>query len=187
MNYLIKILFVVTCILQATTICGQSILNQYDEQGNKHGQWIEDVGTNYKYIYNYHHGKKDGLHYVYLAGKLINAGKYNDDKLSFLSSFNKGVLMCDFYNFEHGNISIKHLQFIGKCKYRAYHSNGVISQQGIIYFDNGGPEMDTAYSPEIRYYDESGDLYKVEYYSIDYSLSEVCYYDKLGNITKKNR
>lgn len=187
MNYLIKILIIVTCIVKTTTLYGQGILNQYDEQGNKHGQWIENVDTNYKYIYNYHHGRKDGVYYVYLADKLINAGKYNDDKLSFFSSFNKGVLMCDFYNFEYGDIRIEHLQFIGKCKYRAYHPNSVISQRGIIYFDDGGPEMDTAYSPEIRYYDESGNLYKVEYYSIDYSLSEVCYYDELGNITKNNR
>lgn len=70
MNYLIKILFVVTCILQAATLYGQSVLNQYDKQDNKHGQWIEDADANYKYIYNYNHGQKDGLYYVYLAGKL---------------------------------------------------------------------------------------------------------------------
>ena len=59
----------------------------------------------------------------------------------------------------------------------------------IIYFDEGGPEMDTAYYPEIRYYDENGYLYKVEYRSVDdHVLSkapEVWYYDKAGNITKK--
>ena len=60
MNYMIKILFVVICILQATTIYGQSILNQYDEQGNKHGQWIEnDNVPGRKSICNYNHGKKD--------------------------------------------------------------------------------------------------------------------------------
>ena len=45
--------------------------------------------------------------------------------------------------------------------------------------------MDTAFSPEISYYDESGYLYKVEYYATDYLLSAVWHYDKSGNITKK--
>ena len=70
MNYLIKILFVVTCILQATTIYGQSILNQYDEQGNKHGQWVEDANitgiTGRKSICNYNHGKKEG-YFIYMT------------------------------------------------------------------------------------------------------------------------
>lgn len=92
--------------------------------------------------------------------------------------------MCDFYNFEYGNMQIGQLQFIGRCKCRTYHPNGVIAEQIIIYFDEGGPEMDIAYYPEIRYYDDNGYLYKIEFYSADYLLSEVWYYDKAGNITK---
>ena len=190
MNYLIKILFVVTCILQATTIYGQSILNQYDEQGNKHGQWVEDANIpERKSIYNYNHGRKDGVFYIYDYGQLSYVGKYDDDKSVSFSSFNRGVLMCDYYDFEYGNMQISQLHFIGRCKCRTYHPNGVIAQQIIIYFDEGGPEMDTAYDPEIRYYDENGYLYKVKYQSVDdYVLSkasEVWYYDKAGNITKK--
>lgn len=193
MNYLIKILFVVTCILQATTIYGQSILNQYDEQGNKHGQWVEDANitgiTGRKSICNYNHGKKEGVFYIYDYGYLSYVGEYEDDKNVSFSSFNRGVLMCDYYDFEYGNMQIGQLQFIGRCKCRTYHPNGVIAQQIIIYFDEGGPEMDTAYDPEIRYYDENGYLYKVKYQSVDdYVLSkasEVWYYDKAGNITKK--
>ena len=97
--------------------------------------------------------------------------------------------MCDFYDFEYGNMQIGQLQFIGRCKCRTYHPNGVIAKQIIIYFDEEGPEMDTAYYPEIRYYDENGYLYKVKYQSVDdfvlSKASEVWYYDKAGNITKK--
>ena len=193
MNYLIKILFVVTCILQATTIYGQRILNQYDEQGNKHGQWVEDANitgiTGRKCIYNYNHGKKEGVFYIYDYGYLSYVGEYEDDKDVFFSSFDRGVLMYDFYDFEYGNMQIGQLHFIGRCKSRSYHPNGVIAKQIIIYFHEEGPEMDTAYYPETRYYDENGYLYKVEYRSDDdHVLSkapEVWYYDKAGNITKK--
>lgn len=193
MNYLIKILIIVTCIVKTTTLYGQSILNQYDEQGNKHGQWVEDANitgiTGRKSICNYNHGKKEGVFYIYDYGYLSYVGEYEDDKNVSFSSFNRGVLMCDYYDFEYGNMQIGQLQFIGRCKCRTYHPNGVIAQQIIIYFDEGGPEMDTAYDPEIRYYDENGYLYKVKYQSADdYVLSkasEVWYYDKAGNITKK--
>ena len=185
MNYLIKTLLVVTCILQTTTLYAQSILNQYDEQGNKHGQWIEDDIVGRKSIYNYNHDKKEGLSYVYDYGNLSYVGEYDDDKHVSYFCFDRGVLMYDFYDFEYGDIQIDHLRFIGKCKGRAYHPNGVIKRQFITYFDEGGPEMDTAFSPEISYYDESGYLYKVEYYATDYLLSAVWHYDKSGNITKK--
>ncbi|MBR3917789.1 MAG: hypothetical protein IKJ59_03515, partial [Clostridia bacterium] len=142
-----------------------------------------------KSICNYNHGKKEGVFYIYDYGYLSYVGKYDDDKNVSFSFFYRGVLKYDFYDFEYGNMQIGQLHFIGRCKSRSYHPNGVIAQQIIIYFDEGGPEMDTAYYPEIRYYDENGYLYKVKYQSVDdYVLSkasEVWYYDKAGNITKK--
>ena len=152
-------------------------------------QWIEDDIVGRKSIYNYNHDKKEGLSYVYDYGNLSYVGEYDDDKLVSFSFFYRGVLMYDFYDFEYGNMQIGQLHFIGRCKSRSYHPNGVIAKQIIIYFHEEGPEMDTAYYPETRYYDENGYLYKVEYRSVDdHVLSkapEVWYYDKAGNITKK--
>ena len=163
MKRFLKILVVITSFFQVVNLYGRSILNQYDEQGNKHGQWVENANIpERKCIYNYNHGRKDGVYYIYDYGQLSYVGKYDDDKSVSFSSFNRGVLMCDFYDFEYGNMQIGQLQFIGRCKCRTYHPNGVIAQQSIIYFDEGGPEMDTAYYPEIRYYDDNGYLYKVE-------------------------
>ena len=39
------ILFIALCIFQFVKVSGQNILNQYDSEGRKHGQWLEKLAA----------------------------------------------------------------------------------------------------------------------------------------------
>ena len=185
MNYFIKILLVVTCIFQTTYLRAQQKLNQYDVQGNKHGQWVEDNCAGSREICSYNHGKKEGAASVYKSGKLSYVCEYNEGKYVSLYRFNQGLLMAYFYDFKYIDIYSKNKKYMGKCKARSYHPNGAIATFSTLYFTEKGPQNDSAYSPEVRHYDENGHLYMIKSYSPDSNkLSDVWYYDETGNKTK---
>ena len=50
------------CLLQASGVCAQNFLNQHDENGKKHGQWVDteidgDGKEHVTSIEMYNHGK----------------------------------------------------------------------------------------------------------------------------------
>ena len=184
MKRFLKILVVITSFFQVVNLYGQSILNQYDEQGNKHGQWVKDSPGG-KEICNYNHGVKDGTACVYSNGILVSSCEYKDGKYVSIYSFDRGILKNYFYDFRYVPLYTPHRSYIGKCKSRTYHPNGIIETSCTIYFTDDGPQNDNAYSPEVRHYDEQGLLYMIKYYSLDNNkLSDVWYYDETGNNSK---
>ena len=184
MKRFLKILVVITSFFQVVNLYGQNILNQYDKQGNKHGPWVKDSPGG-KEICNYNHGVKDGTACVYSNGSLVSSCEYKDGKYVSIYSFDRGILKNYFYDFRYVPIYTRHRSYIGECKSRTYHPNGVIATFCTIYFTEKGPQNDSSYSPEVRHYDEQGLLYMIKYYSLDNNkLSDVWYYDETGNNSK---
>lgn len=184
MKQLLKILVVITSLFQVINLYGQSGLNQYDNQGNKHGQWVEKA-PGCTEICNYNHGIKEGTASIYESGKLSYVCEYNEGKYVSLYRFNQGLLKAYFYDFNYVDIYSMNKKYMGKCKARSYHPNGVIATFCTLYFTEEGPQNDNAYSPEVRHYDEQGLLYMIKYYSSDNNkLSDVWYYAETGNNRK---
>lgn len=161
--YIIRIILLAAiCIISTGRMSAQNILNKYDENKLKHGQWIEDG-----IVRDYNHGKDDGFCYIFNGrGELSIIYELKDGETSLVIMFNDDGRRptCVFTNFVdvdtivHGK-GLTH-RFKKKCKNISYHPNMVIESIKTCYLLEGGddPVIDSFDIGKAYYYDEKGNL-----------------------------
>ena len=162
------ILFIALCIFQFVKVSGQNILNQYDSEGRKHGQWLEKAGSSV-FSTNYKKGKEDGIGYQLNCNGIISSiYEYDNGNILKIIEFDDqqrlAFMMTDFVDVDtivHGK-ELTH-RFKKRFKSICYHPNGVIKSITNNYLKEGGsPEMDSFEFGKAYYYDDKGNLIKTE-------------------------
>lgn len=82
----------------------EEIINQFDENGNKHGKWI--TGKRFKKVEHYVNGIRHGEIYQYITGdKLRYIGHYNNGKRAGVWHWyyqNKNIEVRQSYDYPNG-------------------------------------------------------------------------------------
>jgi hypothetical protein len=150
-------------------IPAQNILNQYDSEGRKNGQWIEVHSSNSIFVTNYKHGKEDGICYQLKHNGVVSSiYEFNNGNILKMIYFNDqgrlSFMLTDFIDIDtivHGK-ELTH-RFKKRFKSICYHPNGVIESITNDYLKEGGsPEMDSFEIGKAYYYDDKGNLIKTE-------------------------
>ena len=158
------ILFIALCIFQFVKVSGQNILNQYDSEGRKHGQWLEKAGS-FVSLTNYKNGKEDGIGYqLNCNGIICSIYEYDNGNILKIIQFDDqqrlAFMMTDFVDVDtivHGK-ELTH-RFKTRFKTIIYHPNGVIKSITNDYLIEGdSPEMDSFEIGKAYYYDDKGNL-----------------------------
>ncbi len=161
---IIKVLIVTLCVFQSVKVSGQNILNQYDDEGRKNGQWLEIAGY-FNFVTNYNHGKRDGICYqLKHKGEICSIYEYDNGRLLKIISFDDQqrlqFMLTDFVDVDtivRGR-DLTH-RFRKRFKSIGYHPNGVIESIETSYLLEGGdPEIDSFEFGKAYYYDEKGNL-----------------------------
>ena len=149
------------CIMLSISGYSQNILNQYDNKGRKHGQWLESGSI----ILNYNHGDLHGVGYQLNGkGNIVSVSEYNYGEVIRITLINDNgqLLGCltDFVNVDTivvGRDLTHH--FKKRFKLISYHPNGVIKSIKTEYLLEGDdPEIDSFEIGKAYYYDEKGNL-----------------------------
>ena len=158
------ILFIALCIFQFVKVSGQNILNQYDSEGSKHGQWLEKAGS-FVFSTNYKNGKEDGIGYqLKRNGAITTIYEYDNGCIVRIIDFDDqqrlSFILTDFVDVDtvvHGKELSHH--FTKRFKSILYHPNGVIKSITNDYLIEGdSPEMDSFEIGKAYYYDDKGNL-----------------------------
>ncbi len=147
-----------------------SYLNQYDEQGNKHGQWVEEEGYT-RQISNYNHGKLNGVILLYNKAKdkislieILDNDEYKS--LILFDDDGRPNLIClDFVKVDtllnakhyapnlHANLRFKAISF---------HDNGVIERESLEYLpDNEDVLINSIRVGVEKVYNDKGELIEI--------------------------
>ena len=145
-----------------------SYLNRYDEQGNKHGQWVEEDGRD-RYIKNYKHGKKDGIALTYFNMRLDGIIEYDNGDYKYLIALDDdGQLSYIFTDFVKVDTLLNAKNYAPnlhsglRYKCICFHKNGVIRSESLEYLlDDGSPEIDFVQVGAEKFYNDKGELIEI--------------------------
>ncbi|NLJ40797.1 MAG: RHS repeat-associated core domain-containing protein, partial [Clostridiales bacterium] len=140
-------------------------INKYDNEGSKHGYWIEEDKYQQIELY-YKHGLKSGLiKYYNKDWRLSCLGEYNNNSMSGTWYYfgNKGHLMVIQKDFTKNDDIIIDLDsgIRHKYKYKCYtitfYPNGYKQSEGILLWDEDPQSDDTYEYGTWNYYNEQGE------------------------------
>lgn len=182
------------CLLQASGVCAQKFLNQHDENGKKHGQWVDteidgDGKEHVTGIEMYNHGKKQGIEYGWSSSypyypTLLREYDENGDLMRDVC-FREGKIYFEFFDFEKIDTLIftkccGAKRLVLKCKSRVYHPNGVIKEESVNYCGKDGNPVVYSRIFERRFYTENGYLSEIRYFNADEQRTEVRHFKENG-------
>ena len=154
-------------LLLSVTTCSKPT-NQYNENGEKDGLWVEEDDNRRKEIM-YKNGVLDGVCKYYLQNVLTEVEFYNEGNLDTLWIYDK-TGSIEMTNFEEGVFEIPHVHhreiksLNNRCYIRNFFPNGKVESEGFLLYEED-PELDTTCeSGEWRYYNEEGILIKIKLY-----------------------
>jgi antitoxin component YwqK of YwqJK toxin-antitoxin module len=148
-------------------------INQLNENGQKEGYWIENRYVGWKREIYYKNGIPHGNYKGYDGyGRLIWFGNYSNgmEAGTWYSFGDYGELMGVMKDFVKKNTTLVRRDggiettFDSQCYSISYYPNGTIESEGLVlYYEDEGPWMDTAYDFGLwKYYNEFGELIKTE-------------------------
>lgn len=180
-----NIQFIVLLTFSLNVLVAQESINQFDENGNRHGKWSKNFeGTNQlRYKGQFEHGKETGLfHYYQMVGKksLLAATKDFDPesglaKTTFLSlkglPISTGIMKGKLYV---GEWIYYHKNSEQPMTVEQYNEEGKLNGDKKVYYENGQLAEHTIYEDgklngDALYYSEDGVLIK-QYIYVDDQL-----------------
>lgn len=198
-----NIFFVIFFTIILTNTYAQKPVNQFDNDGKRHGIWTKNYdGTDQvRYKGQFRHGKEiDTFKFYKLAnGKsVLSAVKVFNDvdsraEVKFYTSTGKLV--------SEGKMDGKN--YIGKWVYyhmksnavmieETFNSNGQLDGFRYVYFKNGNIAeqlnyVDGKLSGESKWFSEQKKLIRVSLYNNDELNGDTTYYDTSGNVSSKGK
>lgn len=176
----------------------QESVNQFDEDGNRHGVWRKyfDKTNELRYEGKFNHGKEiDTFKFYTLNNKksVLSAVKvFNPDNnkasVKFLSSKGKliseGVMNGKLYS---GQWTFYHNTSDGVLSTEYYNDNGLLEGEKVVYYPNGQIAEKSHYKDGklegvSKWYSENGKLLKDFMYENDELHGMTRYYDANGVI-----
>ncbi len=193
-----KIIFIISLTLIVINVRGQVAINQYDEDGKRHGKWSKNFENTdlIRYEGQFNHGKETGEFRFYQK-----IGKTS--KLAAIKVFdeNTGIADVRFLTLKGKVISegkMRGKAYVGKWKY--YHKNsdrlmsvehfnddGLLDGKKSVYYSNGQLAEEMTFSLGKKegtstYYAPDGKLMKVYEYRDDQLHGPSKHYDDNGLI-----
>ncbi|WP_298903135.1 toxin-antitoxin system YwqK family antitoxin [uncultured Psychroserpens sp.] len=193
MKTYISVLFLVF-----TTSLFAQIINQYDNNGKRHGVWKKyfDKTKELRYEGQFNHGKEVGLFKFYTLNKgksVLSATKeFNDANntsvVKFMSS--KGKLISEGQmdgKLYIGQWTFYHNKSNGVMSTELYNDKGELHGEKLVYYPNGKVAERSNYADgklngKSTWYTEKGNVLKVFEYKNDELNGLSKYYDNDGNI-----
>lgn len=172
-----KVLLIVLLVLVFNTnMFGQKEyvgkVNQFNNNGNKEGYWVEKHEGNTFELY-YRNGLKSGIFKSYSkTGTLSSFGEYTNGEITEIWYYfgDEGHLLMMQKDFSTNKDTVildngKKYLYPHKCYAIFYYPSGIIEAEGGLLW-NDDPEMDDAYEyGKWKYYDETGKLIKTEQFN----------------------
>lgn len=181
-----------------TPMVAQDLINQFDSEGKRHGQWRKDFdnSTQPKYEGVFEHGKEVGLFKFYkLDGKksvLSATREFSADNDSIQVKFysSKGKLISEgqmlgkafvgkwvyYHNKTNGIMTVEH-----------YNDNGLLDGEKLVYYPNGKLAEQSNYSDGkqngiSKIFSENGAVIKEFLYKDDMLDGMAKYYNSAGQL-----
>lgn len=179
------------CLLQASGVCAQNFLNQHDENGKKHGQWVDtESESGFQIISNYRHGLKHGMEYVYADSSLLRIHEYDKGDKVRHTEFDGSRLFCELQfekidttlvaSFSNSLTDRVRHHIVSKALYKLFHPNGVVSKESVMYFREEDDIFNGGFEFEVKLYNDKGYLTEIKFYNNEQRLIEHRYYNESG-------
>ncbi|WP_179335313.1 toxin-antitoxin system YwqK family antitoxin [Winogradskyella costae] len=196
-----KVFTLFTLTLFLTSAYAQNSVNQFDEDGLRHGKWSKDYHNTKQKRYegSFKHGKEiDSFKFYTLSsGKsVLSAIKVFNEKdsvadVTFLAS-NKKVISEGKMNGKRfmGKWTFYHKNSTAKMIVENYNDDGLLNGERFVYFKNGAVAESANYKNgkldgESKWFSEQSALLRHTNYKDGELEGETINYDASGNITSE--